>query len=241
MRSMKYAPKAFMLAAIAAAALLSACGEKAASPAAPQVAVPASAAQPAALPPASAPSVAAVASAQSPVVLPAEFTASAPGNAASASLLAATNEQLLTVAMWAGINSNLAAVPAESIAGSAEKWEALTNKVLDGKVPAELEKLTTAPWTKQIAYLQVDKRTVLFAALVEFQGELDARRSRRVMVVLTHRADAGNVLVASVDGIAGLGRQDRYVQSFPQFSQPIDLSGDEYARIRGNVAQLLRS
>ena len=169
-------------------------------------------------------------------VLPTVF--GQPASSASVVPAPASDEQL-SVAMWAGIKSSLQPLPAESFANSYEQFAAHAHAVLDGNPPADIQKLTTSPWTKNVVYLPVDKRTVLFAVLVEFQGQQDVTKTRRVMPIVTQLSESGQMLVASVDGITGLGRADRFLQVWPTASQPVNLKDPDFARMRGHIAAAL--
>ncbi|MFG6488250.1 hypothetical protein ACG04R_16305 [Roseateles sp. BYS78W] len=146
--------------------------------------------------------------------------------------------QPLTAAMWAGIKSGLTPRAAELFANTYERWAAMAFEVLDGGTPDGTERLTAKPWSQTVTFLRVNDRTVFFAALVEFQGPHDATKTRRVMPIVA-QLNSGRMLVASVDGIPGLSRPDRYLQSWPTAYQPINLASDEFSRLRGQIADAL--
>lgn len=237
---MNIKPTILCVALAAAAALTSACSKSevasattgAAGVAAAMVASnPASAVSP----------VVPAASAAEPVPLSSSFAALSPEPSASNTAPATPDEQLLTVAMRAGINSSLAPMSVELFEDSYDKWASLARGVLAGKPASDFEKLSTSTWTKSLTYLQIDKRTVFFAALVEFQGRDDAMKTRRVMPVVVQVSDNGTMAVASVDGIPGLSRADRFLQSFPSAPTPVDLSGADFTRMRANIAKALKA
>ena len=141
--------------------------------------------------------------------------------------------------MWAGIKSNLAPVPAEVFANLYDRWASMAHEVLDGGTPEDTQRLSTSPWTKNVTFLKVNPKTVFFAALVEFQGPQDATKTRRVMPIVAQLHENGQMLVASVDGIPGLGRPDRFLQSWPTSYEPINLARADFNRMRGQIADAL--
>ena len=170
---------------------------------------------------------------------PQAHTSRQPASSAASAAGPSAQGHLLTDAMWAGIKSDLAPMPAEAFAHSYERWASMAFEVLDGGKPDDAQRLGTSKWTETITYLRVNARTVLFAALVEYQGPLDAAKTRRVMPIVAQASESGQMLVASVDGIPGLTRPDRYLQAWPTANAPINLASPDFARMRAQIEEAL--
>lgn len=143
----------------------------------------------------------------------------------------------LAAALHGGIDSFIEPLPAGTY-GTYDEYVELTHKVLAGDTPANAEPLVKGPWAKKVAYLKIDDRTVLIAALVEYANNAGFK-VRRVMPLLAQANAHGNVGIASLEGVPGLKANEVYLQAWPSSEFPVHFADPGLERIRQRMAAAL--